>query len=161
MKLSKSFTKLTLGAALAVASLAIAPLSAAEKSFQGTRVTVESGKSFEDVTKAVKMMVAKNGMMVLAEVDHGKVLSMTGLKVQAKLFLVGNPMVGKQLFEQTNAVGLYIPVRLYIYADAGGKTFVEYDKPSSLLSQFDNANVGMVAKMLDDKIGGLASMSAQ
>ncbi len=161
MKLSKAFTKLTLGAALAVASLTIAPLSAAEKTFQGTRVTVESGKSFDMVTKAVKMMVAKNGMMVLAEVDHGKVLSMTGHKVQAKLFLVGNPMVGKQLFEQTHAVGLYIPVRLYVYVDAAGKTFVEYDKPSSLLSQFDNEKVGMVAKMLDEKIGGLASMSAQ
>ena len=161
MKLNTAFTKLTLGAALAVASLSIAPLSAAEHSFQGSRVTVESGKSFDDVTNAVKMMVAKNGMMILAEVDHGKILSMTGLKLNAKLFLVGNPMAGKQLFDQTHAVGLYIPVRLYVFTDANGKTFVEYDKPSSLLSQFNDEKIGMVAKMLDEKIGGLAGMAAQ
>ena len=158
MKLNTAFSNLSLGVALAVASFTISPLFAAEKSFQGT---VESGKSFDDVTKAVKMLVAKNGMMVLAEVDHGKILSMTGLKLHAKLFLVGNPMVGKQLFEQNHSVGLYIPVRLYVYTDANGKTFVEYDKPSSLLSQFNDEKIGMVAKMLDEKIGGLAGMAAQ
>ena len=161
MKLNTAFSNLSLGVALAVASFTISPLFAAEKSFQGDRVTVESGKSFDDVTKAVKMLVAKNGMMVLAEVDHGKILSMTGLKLKAKLFLVGNPMVGKQLFEQNHSVGLYIPLRLYVYTDANGKTFVEYDKPSSLLSQFNDEKIGMVAKMLDEKIGGLAGMAAQ
>lgn len=161
MKLTTTFSKLTLGVALAAASLIVSPLSAAENSFQGTRVIVESGKSFDEVTKAVKNLVAKNGMMVLAEVDHGKVLSMTGMKLNARLFLVGNPMVGKQLFEQSHAVGLYIPIRVAVFTDASGKTFVEYDKPSSLLSQFSDEKIGMVAKMLDEKIGGLANMAAQ
>jgi hypothetical protein len=38
---------------------------------------------------------------------------------------------------------------------------VAYDKPSSELSQFSNEKVGMVGKMLDQKIEGLASMAAQ
>ena len=150
MKLTTLLSKITFGAALAAASFTSVPLSATENSFQGGRISVESSKSFDDVTNAVKMLVAKNGMMVLAEVDHGKILSMTGLKLKAKLFLVGNPMVGKQLFEQNQAVGLYIPVRVSVYTDANGKTFVEYDKPSSLLNQFN-----------DEKIGGLATMAAQ
>jgi uncharacterized protein (DUF302 family) len=161
MKLTTTLSKLTLGVALAAASLTISPLSAAENSFQGGRVAVESGKSFDDVTNAVKMLVAKNGMMVMAEVDQGKMLSMAGLQLKAKLFLVGNPAVGKQLFDQNHAVGLYIPLRVFVYAGANGKTFVEYDKPSSLLSQFDNQKIAMVAKMLDEKIGGLANMAAQ
>jgi uncharacterized protein (DUF302 family) len=118
-------------------------------------------KSFEDVTKAVKSLVAKNGMMVMAEVDQGKMLSMTGLHLQAKLFLIGNPNVGKQLFEQDHAVGLYVPLRLFVYTDANGKTHVAYDKPSTLLGQFQNEKVGMVAGMLDQKIEGLAAMAAQ
>jgi len=161
MKPNKAFSTLTLAAALAVSTLTITPLSAAENTFQVTRVSVESSKSFDDVTKAVKMMVAKNGMMILAEVDHGKILSMTGTKLHARLFMVGNPMVGKQLFDQSHAVGLYIPIRLYVYSDKSGKTIVEYDKPSSLLGQFSDEKIGMVGKMLDEKIGGLASMSAQ
>jgi uncharacterized protein (DUF302 family) len=147
-------------AGLLAGLLAGSPVFAGETSFQGTRVVVESSKSFGDVTKAVTDLVAKNGMMVLADVDQGKIMSMTGLKLEAKLFLVGNPTVGKQIFEQDHAVGLYVPFRLSVYSDDKGKTFVEYDKPSSILSQFGNEKIGMVGKMLDEKIGGLATMAA-
>ena len=119
-----------------------------------------SDKSFDEVTKAVKSLVAKNGMMVMAEVDQGKMLSMTGLNLKATLYIVGNPVVGKQLFEQDHAVGLYVPVRIFVYSDASGKTSVSYDKPSTLLSQFQNPKVNMVAEMLDQKLEGLANMAA-
>lgn len=76
------------------------------------RVVITSAKSFEQVSRAGKSLVAKNGMMVMAEVDQGKMLSMTGLKLKSTLFLVGNPTVGKQLFEQDQAVGLYMPLRV-------------------------------------------------
>lgn len=161
MKLSSIVSRLTLGAVLAAGSLLVSSVSAAEKPFQGGRVAVESGKSFDDVTKAVKNLVAKNGMMVMAEVDQGKMLSMTGLQLKAKLFLVGNPTVGKQLFEQDHAVGLYVPIRVFVYSDANGKTFIAYDKPSTVLGQFQNEKIGMVAQMLDQKIEGLATMAAQ
>jgi uncharacterized protein (DUF302 family) len=121
---------------------------------------VPSDKSFDEVTKAVKSLVAKNSMMIMAEVDQGKMLSMTGLNLKATLYIVGNPVVGKQLFEQDHAVGLYVPVRIFVYSDASGKTYVSYDKPSTLLSQFQNPKVNMVADMLDQKLEGLANMAA-
>ncbi len=161
MKLNSSLSKLTLGVALAAASFAAPAASAAENMYQGDRVAVQSGKSFEDVSNPIKTLVAQNGMMVMAEVDQGKMLSMAGLQLKAKLFLVGNPNVGKQLFEQNHAVGLYVPLRIFVFADAGGKTIVEYDKPSAVLAQFGNEKIGMVAKMLDEKLAGLAQMAAK
>jgi len=121
---------------------------------------VSSNKLFDEVTKAVKSLVAKNGMMIMAEVDQGRMLSMTGLNLKATLYIVGNPVVGKQLFEQDHAVGLYVPVRIFVYSDASGKTSVSYDKPSTLLSQFENSKMNMVAEMLDQKLEGLANMAA-
>jgi uncharacterized protein (DUF302 family) len=98
-------------------------------------------------------------MMVMAEVNQGKMLSMAGLSLKATLFVVGNPTVGKQLFEQDHGVGLYVPLRVFVYADESGKTFVSYDRPSALLGQFQNEKIGMVAQMLDQKLEGLASMA--
>lgn len=135
--------------------------TAAENTFGGDRVTVTSTKSFEEVTKAVESLVAKNGMMIMAQVDQGKMLSMTGLTLKATLFLVGNPTVGKELFAQSHGVGLYVPLRLFVYTDPDGKTFVSYDKPSTLLGQFQNEKITMVAQMLDQKLEGLAYMAAQ
>ena len=40
-------------------------------------VTVQSKKSFDETVDQLHQLVAKNGMMVLAEVNHGKILSMT------------------------------------------------------------------------------------
>ncbi len=140
---------------------AIPARAQAQKTFSADRVSVPSGKSFEEVTEAVKSLVAKNGMMVMAQVDQGKMLSMTGLSLKATLFLVGNPNVGKQLFHENHGVGLYVPLRLFVYADESGKTHIAYDKPSSLLGQFENQKVSMVAQMLDEKIHGLATMAAQ
>ena len=151
---------LVLGAVIGIAALLPSFVAAAPDSFSGQRVTVPSDKSFDEVTKAVKSLVAKNGMMVMAEVDQGKMLSMTGLNLKATLYVVGNPVVGKQLFEQDHAVGLYVPVRIFVYSDASGKTSVSYDKPSTLLSQFQNSKVNMVAEMLDQKLEGLANMAA-
>ncbi len=151
---------LVLGAVIGVAAFLPSLAAAADGTFSGERITVSSDKSFEDVTKAVKALVAKNGMMIMAEVDQGKMLSMTGLTLKATVYLIGNPVVGKQLFEQDHSVGLYVPLRIFVYTDASGKTSVSYDKPSSLLSQFQNPKLNMAAEMLDQKLDGLANMAA-
>lgn len=158
MKMKSSIRKAVTAAVMSVAAMSLS--FGADANFSANRVTIPSDKSFEDVSKAVKTLVAKNGMMVMAEVNQGKMLSMAGFNLKGTLFIVGNPTVGKQLFEQDRAVGLYVPLRVFVYADADGKTFVSYDKPSSILAQFDNQKVSMVAQMLDEKLGGLATMAA-
>jgi uncharacterized protein (DUF302 family) len=164
--MKKMKTRLTSAALTLIATMAAGPILshgalAADTAYQGSRVTVPSTKSFDDVTKALTGLVAKNGMMVMADVDQGNMLSMTGFKLKAHLFLVGNPTVGKQLFEESHAVGLYVPLRVFVYTDPSDKTFIEYDKPSALLGQFQSEKIGMVAQMLDQKIEALATMAAQ
>ncbi len=161
MKLKNILVKMALIALIGALSLGTALAAGGTHSFTGSRVAVESGKSFKDVTKSIEKLVAKSGMMVMAEVNQGKMLSMTGLKLNARLFLIGNPNVGKQVFEQDHGAGLYIPLRVFVYEDKDGKTYVAYDRPSTLLGQFGNEKVAMVGKMLDEKIEGLANMAAK
>lgn len=139
-------------------SLIFAGLFTLPASAQENRVTVESTHSYEQTVNKLKEAVSHGGMMVMAQVDQGHMLSMTGLNLKATLFLVGNPTVGKKLFDQNHGVGLYVPLRVFVY-EANGKTFVSYDKPSSLLEQFNDKQINMVAKMLDQKVEGLAQMA--
>ena len=161
MTIRKGVFGLFVLAVLSVMVVSQAFAGAAGNGFNGERVTIPSAKSYDQVTAAVKSLVAKNGMMVMAEVDQGKMLSMTGLTLKATLLLVGNPTVGKQLFEQNRGIGLYVPLRVSVYSDDQGKTFVSYDRPSSLLGQFQNEKISMVGKMLDEKLDGLATMAAK
>ena len=144
---------------LLVFGLAVTGLFARPASAQEARVTVESTKSYEQTIEKLKGAVSQGGMMIMAQVDQGNMLSMAGLKLKATLFLVGNPTVGKKLFEQDHGVGLFIPLRVFVYEDKDGRTYVSYDKASSLLKQFNNQEIDMVAGMLDQRLQGLVQMA--
>jgi len=128
---------------------------------QEARVSIPSNKSYEQTVEAFKMAVSKGGMMVMSTVDQGNMLKMTGLSLKGTLFLVGNPNVGKQVFEKDPAAGLYLPLRVYIYQSPAGKTFLSYDKPSVVLKQFNNGTIDQTAAMLDQKLDMLTHMVAQ
>ena len=142
-----------------LAAMAVFAASAAVA--QDARVSIQSNKSFEQTVDAFKMAVSKGGMMVMSTVDQGNMLKMTGLEMKGTLFLVGNPTVGKQVFEHNPAAGLYLPLRVYIYQGSDGKTYLSYDKPSTVLKGFNNSNIDQTGAMLDQKLDSLTHMVAQ
>lgn len=121
-------------------------------------VTVQSKQSFDNTVKEIRELVAKNGMMVLSELNQGKVLSMTGLNVNAISLFVGNPQVGNKLFSADHGVGIAVPVRVNIFEGTDGNTYVNYVKPSFQLASFKNDKIQMIAQKLDEKLAMLTGM---
>ncbi|MGD9548366.1 MAG: DUF302 domain-containing protein [Candidatus Krumholzibacteriia bacterium] len=119
--------------------------------------TVAKG-SVDQVLGGLKKMVADHGMMVMGELHQGKVLEMTGLKVESESIFVGNPSLGKQLFEIEPGAGTVLPVRVNIYKNAEGKTVVAYIPPSRQLAGFDNPMLDKAAAMLDETLAGMVGM---
>jgi len=124
----------------------------------GPGVQVQAKGSVEDVLGQLKKMVAGSGMMVMGELHQGNVLSMTGLSVQSETVFVGSPTVGKDIFSEEPGAGLVVPIRVNVYADAQGKTWVSYVPPSQELNAYGNTKVSMIAKMLDGKLENLVKM---
>lgn len=124
----------------------------------GPGVQVQAKGSVGDVLKSLKKMVADNGMMVMGELHQGKLMAMTGLKLQSETIFVGNPTVGKDVFSEERGAGLVLPIRVNVYSDADGKTWVSYVPPSQQLDVYGNAKVSMIAKMLDEKLQKLVQM---
>jgi len=120
-------------------------------------VTVQSKMDFEETLNAINKAVSEGGMMVLAELNQGKILSMTGLQVKGHSFFVGNPNVGKEAFSADPSVGLVIPVRINVY-EKDGKTYVNYFKPSDLFVSFNDKKVKMIGGKLDEKLGMMMKM---
>jgi hypothetical protein len=46
-----------------------------------------------------------------------------------------------------------------VYEGKDGKTYLSYDKASSLLAPLNNKDIDMTAGMLDQKLEGLAQMA--
>jgi len=121
--------------------------------------TIESSKDFDGTIDAIKKAVSGGGMMVLSELNQGKILSMSGLQVKAHSFFIGNPKVGKKAFSADPSVGVVIPVRVNVYKQ-NGSTFVNYFKPSDLMGAYGK-DVKMIGEKLDGKLEKMMKMLAR
>ncbi|HZT70502.1 MAG TPA: DUF302 domain-containing protein [Terriglobia bacterium] len=144
--------KLLLSLVVAVLGVTFSGLALAQDSI----VKIQSQKGFDQTVSVVQSAASQNGLMVMGHLNQGKMLSMTGLQLKGESFLVGNPNMGKKLFTADHAVGLFVLVRIFVYEDSDGHTYVSYVKPSAALDQLNNPQVSMMAKMLDMKIQGIA-----
>jgi uncharacterized protein (DUF302 family) len=113
--------------------------------------------SFEEFEAAIQDMVGPSGFMTFLEVDHGGWIALAGIDLKSKLYVIGNPLIAKQMLEHEPAVGLYVPVRIAVYQGHEGKTYIDFDKPSSLLRRFNHPKVDAIATMLDEKLADLAA----
>jgi uncharacterized protein (DUF302 family) len=155
---NRTYSKGIVAAAIVVAGVLGVAGAASAAQPVGPGVQVVAKGSVDDVVGMLKKMVADGGMMVMGELHQGKVLSMTGLKVQSETLFVGSPTVGKDLFSAQPGAGLVVPVRINIYADAQGQTVVSYVPPSQQLSGFGDDAVDQIAKMLDDNLAKMVGM---
>jgi len=100
----------------------------------------------------VKGIEGPLGLMIFNAIDHGLLLSLAGKTARAKQYVVGNPLIALQMTQRDVRAGLYAPLRIYISEDGPNKSVIEYDLPSSLFGQFQNAEVDRVAVTLDQKL---------
>jgi uncharacterized protein (DUF302 family) len=154
----------TVPTAALTALLVLTPLSTSMRGQDrdaGARVTLVAAKSFDQVTDAVESQVSKHGMRVVSQVNQSRMLFMAGMRLDATLFLIGNPSIGRQLFEQNHAVGLYVPLRVSVYVETDGKTYVQYEKPSATLAQFNNQKLTALAQTLDRTLSEIVTAAAR
>ncbi len=154
MKSNKTLLNSLLALALMVTAM-VAPSGSFAAEDTLVSQTIVSG-SVKDVVNTLSKMVAKNGMMVMGELHQGKVLEMTGLKIESESIFVGSPTMGKKLFSANPGVGQVVPVRINIFKNAAGKTVVSYIPPSKILADYNNPMLTKMAGMLD---GNLAKMT--
>ncbi len=109
-----------------------------------------------EIETAVEAMVGDLGFLHLAKLDQGPLVSLLGKRKRMTVYLLGNPVLANTMFEHRPEIGLYAPLRASIYEDDRGVTHFTYDRPSTLLQQFQNNDVTSVAQLLDDRMSKLA-----
>ena len=122
---------------------------------------LRGGADPEAVRARLEAMPGSSGFMVFRTSDHGALLRLAGQTKKAVQYLLGNPLFALRMTQHDIRAGLYAPLRLLVYEDDGGKTCVEYDRPSSLFGQFGNASVTEVATMLDRTLEQLVAAASR
>ncbi|MBI5410830.1 MAG: DUF302 domain-containing protein [Nitrospirae bacterium] len=109
-----------------------------------------SGSPFQATVQQLEAAVKANRLMVVGQMNHQNMLTMMNMKIKgSQTFEVFHPQYGKTLFENEPAAGIAIPLRLYVYERADGKTVVTYYKLSAAFAPFKHPEMDKLGKTLD------------
>src|SRR6266478_6955863 len=114
---------------------------------------VKGAQTFAELEDSVRRGLGETGLMMFMELDHGAILRKeTGLDTPRIVrLLIGNPLIMKDMAKHVPDAGSYAPVTILLYERPDG-VHLSYDKMSSLLTRYGNAEALAVARDLDAKI---------
>ena len=117
--------------------------------FKETRATM----SFPDLERVVQSGLGRTDLMLFAEFDLGDILRREmGAKTPKIIrFVVGNPLIMKEMVKHVPDAGSYAPVTLLIDERPDG-VHLSYDKMESYLAHYGSSEALAVARTLDAKI---------
>jgi uncharacterized protein (DUF302 family) len=122
---------------------------------------IASAKTFQDLEAIVNKAIGSSGLMEFMRFDLGQVVStQRGPKTPRSLrFVIGNPVVMKQMLEHVPDAGSYAPVTILVDERADGVR-LSYDTMTSFLTPYNNSEALKVASDLDQKVIALLSAAA-
>ena len=120
-----------------------------------------AAKNYGDVEKSVQDVEGPTGLMEFMRFNLGEVLrKANGEKAPRSMrFLIGNPLIMKQMVEHVPDAGSYAPVTVLVDERADGVR-LSYDRMASFLASYGNASALKVARELDAKIEALLTAGA-
>lgn len=93
------------------------------------------------------------GATIFARINHAKGAEGAGLELRpTELLIFGNPKLGTPLMQQSQAIGLDLPLRVVAYEDADGQVHIQYHDITELAADFgisDDAAASRVANALE------------
>jgi len=114
---------------------------------------VARGASWSQVETEIGQLIGPSGFVALSRLDQGALLSLHGRPVDTTQYLVGNPLIARQIIDLNRTAALYAPFPLAIYGDDQG-VHVAYTPPSSSFGSLGSADIDLIAKELDARILG-------
>ena len=122
---------------------------------------VSSAKSFEDLEKVINGVTGSTGLMQFMKFDLGEIVRKErGEAAPRSLrYLIGNPLIMKQMIERSPDAGSYAPVTILVDERPDGVR-LSYDRMASFLAPYGNNEALTVARDLDAKIEALLAKAA-
>ncbi len=121
-------------------------------------VKVKASGDVAATADALQAAVEGAGATLFARVDHAGGAEKVGMPIApAQLLIFGNPKLGTPAMRDDMLAGLYLPLKVLVYEDGDGQTWLAYDDPAALLSALDG--VSGDAEYLGKMAGALGNLT--
>jgi uncharacterized protein (DUF302 family) len=90
----------------------------------------ESRHDPQETAERLLAAVTAHGMKVMARVDHAAAAATVGLSLRpTEVLMFGNPKGGTPLMQAVQTIGIDLPLKVLVWQDEAGKTWVGYNDP--------------------------------
>ena len=122
-------------------------------------VKVKASGDVASTMDALEAAVTGAGATVFARVDHAGGAAKVDLELAPEQLLIfGNPKLGTPAMQDDPLAGLYLPLKVLVYQDADGQTWLAYEDPAEML---EDLNVPADAEYLKKMTGALAKLTGK
>lgn len=105
----------------------------------------------------LEAVLLKKGMTVFARIDHSAGAKKVGRSLPATEVLVfGNPKIGSVLMACSRTIGIDLPQKAPVWADADGKTWLAYNEPKHLAAQHQAGGYGGINAKVTQALANFA-----
>ena len=95
--------------------------------------TIKSNFGPKDTMSRLEAEVKARGMTVFAHIPHDRGAATVGVPLRPNdLLIFGNPKVGTPLMQLAPTIGIDLPLRVLVWEDADGRTWLSYNDPAWL-----------------------------
>jgi uncharacterized protein (DUF302 family) len=124
-------------------------------------ITVRSSFGPTETMNRLEAEVRTKGMTIFAHVDHAAGANEVGLSLRpTDLLIFGNANGGTPLMQSAQTIGIDLPLRVLVWQDAGGDTWLSYNDPSWLAKRHRlGAPAEAAVAALTGALGALAKMA--
>ena len=93
-------------------------------------VDVPGRHTVEETVQKLKALLDAKGVTLFALVDHSGEAAKAGMAMRpTKLFIFGNPKAGTPLMLAAPSSAIDLPLKILVWEDAEGKTWISYNSP--------------------------------
>src|SRR5437588_5498807 len=118
-------------------------------------------QSVAELQSTIEKVLGRTELMLFAEFHHGAIVRKGTGRATPRMtrFLIGNPLIVRQMVQHVPDAGSYAPVTILIDERPDG-VHLSYDRMASLLAPYENAAALDVARELDAKVEALLTSAA-
>jgi uncharacterized protein (DUF302 family) len=114
-------------------------------------ISIRSGFAAAETMVRLQEAVRAKGLTIFAHVDHAAGATDVGLPLRpTDLLIFGNARGGTPLMQAAQTSGIDLPLKILVWTDADGVTWVSYNDPQWLAGRHDaKVETGPLAGILD------------
>ena len=105
--------------------------------------------------------IRAHGMNVFDRIDHAAGAPEAGVELRpTELIIFGNARGGTPLMQSVQTVGIDLPLKVLVWQDAAGKTWISYNEPAWIAQRHGIADAQAVVNKMADLLSAISRKAA-